>query len=133
MGLSSFWEKLSNLGAFEDPKVYTDELKDVRRELRAWGLKCLGCGKHVTPSLSEIEEGVRRRQNGSMGFAMGGSFVAWQPSWGEGSVCKHCKGVICGACTEKGIDPEAVNIFGGAIPICPKCGHGVQGIDHLTD
>jgi hypothetical protein len=133
MGLAQLWERFANAGVAEDPKIYTDQLRELRRQMRAWGLKCLGCGKGFSPNLDEIENGIRARQRGSSGFAMMGSVVAWQPSWDKGSVCEHCKGVVCGPCTKKGINPEAVKLLGGAIPLCPKCRHCVEGIDHLTD
>lgn len=131
--LPALWEWLANVLASEDSKIYGDQLTQLRRRLRAWGLNCLGCSMKFSPSLSGIENGIRERQRASMGFASAGSVVAWQPSWDRGSVCKKCRGVMCGACTKKAIDPESTGMLGGAIPVCPKCGRGVEGIDHLTD
>ena len=58
--------------------------------------------------------------------------VVWSPDWRDGSVCKHCKGVICGECSEKYIDRDAVKMFSPVPPLCPTCNECVRGIDHLN-
>ena len=117
----------------ENLEVYGNRLKNLRFQLRAYGVKCLGCERPIIVNLSAIEKAIQQRRAAEKGFGITGSFAAWQPSWKDGSVCKQCQGVICGECTTKAIDPEATKMFGGSIPTCPKCRHSVEGIDHLTD
>jgi hypothetical protein len=131
-GIGRWWARLANAGVAEDPNIYGQRLRELRYYLRAFGLRCLGCRSGCSPSLAEIEQGIKQRQSASRDLAFGmGAMIVWQPSWDKGGVCKRCNGVVCGPCTIRSI--KLNDFLAARLPHCPRCEGILEGVDHLTD
>jgi hypothetical protein len=121
-------------GSKEDPTIYTNELKQLREQLRAnrGVLKCSSCGRNMNIDLKTIEREIRENRKMASGGLFGaGTLINFVPDWNKGSVCKGCLGVLCGSCTQKALEDSGGPEIG--MPCCPKCGKVVVGIDHITD
>lgn len=85
----------------EDRTICGDELKELRDLLRQQKgvLHCLQCGSAVQIDLKSIESEIRRRRELQTAASLGKNVVLFAPDISRGTVCKNCKGVVCGKCS----------------------------------
>jgi hypothetical protein len=85
----------------EDPGIYGKDLLELRRLLRAQQgiLRCKQCGKEVRVNLEDIEAQIRN--NRRIEAQGGAATIIFAFDSSQGTICKTCKGVVCGDCTQK--------------------------------
>ena len=97
-----FFKKASDKkDSHEDPGIYGKDLLELRRLLNAQQgtLRCIQCGKEVRVNLKEIEAQIRNNMKIEASGGQTNFVFAFDSS--QGTVCKTCKGVMCGDCTQE--------------------------------
>lgn len=87
----------------EDRKIYGTDLRELRDLLRRQNgvLHCIQCNSEVQLDLKTIEDAIRK--NKQIAARLGGNAVLFHPDISEGTVCKSCRGVVCGKCSHNAL------------------------------
>ena len=114
------------LPGHEDPRLYGAKYFNLRVENRIGGLTCLNCNSHVKFELAKIEAALLE-QSKIMRSTRRGAAVVFASDWSQGALCTHQGQVLCPKCSAAA-EKQSLDA-----PTCPKCSHGLVGIDHITD
>jgi hypothetical protein len=101
--MNLFKNMFGNKQSNEDPSIYGKELVELRILLKTQQgiLSCIRCNKDVRVNLADVEAQIRKNRDIETRYSAGGRTVLIEPDLSQGTVCKNCKGVVCGNCTQE--------------------------------
>lgn len=88
----------------EDPAIYGEEFVELRALLEKQNgvLNCLQCNSDLLIDLNSIENDIRQNQ----AITKIKTNVHFATDISNGTVCKQCKGVVCGKCTQESLNKK---------------------------